>query len=281
MRDRSATKPEAIRRNGLAETQSLFDDQDAAARGAGATDVDAVVAVFFRGLSHAVAAVLAEFAARAALAVSARVHAVVTLFADADDRVAADGAALARGGAEAAQRELVRRAGGLSLGLEHSDLVDLAVLKAEVGGRAGAERHRARHGRVDAAEIDGEPLVDEQPDVVVTQEVQRVRGLRVVLEPVTHLAGEAEVVRRHPRLLREARAVGYVDARRVALRRRREGVAVDREEERRSIHDTGPEHGRVVSIFDRAGDHRVAKRRVPVAVGGLVPARAGDRRTCG
>jgi hypothetical protein len=66
----------------------LIHDEDVAPRGARATDVDAVVAVFFSGLDHAVAAIRAELAARAALAVSARVGAVVALLADADDRVA-------------------------------------------------------------------------------------------------------------------------------------------------------------------------------------------------
>src|SRR5215831_498691 len=124
MRDRKVTSSSpALSDPPRVARRPLFDDQDVAAGRAGAGDVDAVVAVFLPGLHHAVAAVRAELAARAALAISARVDAVVALFADADDPVAADGGALARRGAEAAQGELVRRAGGLSLGLEHGDLV--------------------------------------------------------------------------------------------------------------------------------------------------------------
>src|SRR5262249_55151789 len=86
---------------------TLVDDQPLAAGRTGHADVHAVVAVFVVGLDDAVAAVFAQLAAGAADAVAAGVLAVVALFADADDGVAADGAALAGRGVEPAQRQPV------------------------------------------------------------------------------------------------------------------------------------------------------------------------------
>ena len=51
---------------------------------------------------------------------------------------------------------------------------------------------------VQAAEVDGELLVDEDPHVVVAEEGERRRAR--VLEPVARLRREAEVVRRGPAL---------------------------------------------------------------------------------
>jgi hypothetical protein len=59
------------------------------------------------------------------------------------------------------------------LGLEHGDVVDVAGGELEGPRVRGVEGDGARGGAVDAAEIDGELAIDEDPDVVVADELQR------------------------------------------------------------------------------------------------------------
>ena len=82
---------------------------------------------------------------------------------------------------------------------------------------------------VHAAEIDGELAVDEHPDVVVADELQRLAA--AVLEPVAHLAGEAEVVR-HVIVVAAPEIVDLRPARRLGP-----SAVVDGEERRREPAD--------------------------------------------
>src|SRR5207253_1632485 len=96
-------------------TSSSPGGQVPTSRGARVTVVDAVVAVLLVRLHDGVAAVRAQLAAGAALAVAAAVDAVVARLPEAEDSVAADRAALAAGGAEPIQGQRVCRAGRLAL----------------------------------------------------------------------------------------------------------------------------------------------------------------------
>src|SRR6185312_6118365 len=263
----------------------LLDDQVPAAGRASALEDDlvSVVAILELRLDDAVAAVRAQLAVRCAPPIGAGVFVlpVVALLADGDDAVAAGGRALAGGGVESAQRQAEGGAGGLAFGLEHRDLVHLAVGQAEVGARAGAEGDGALHRGVDGAQVDRELAVDEHPDVVVAREIQRVALGRVVLEPVADLAGEAEVVLGRPGFRRVAPAgvVGRRDGRRDPLAGRRERVAVDREEGRRPIQQPALVDGGVAAVLRGAADLRVAHGIVLVAVsagGGRGRARDGQ-----
>ena len=76
---------------------------------------------------------------------------LVVLTSVAVNAVAADRSAIAGLGVEAAQGELVRRGGGLPLGLEHHDHVHVAVLKPEGLGGVSGQRDAVRLRGVDAA----------------------------------------------------------------------------------------------------------------------------------
>src|SRR5512145_3480038 len=47
---------------------------------------------------------------------------------------------------------------------------------------------------MDAAQIHRQFAVDEDPNIIVTHEAELVGLLRIVLEPIAHLGGKAEVV---------------------------------------------------------------------------------------
>ena len=79
----------------------------------------------------------------------------------------------------------------MPLGVEQRDLVEAADGQAERGG-ALIDGQRALRAGVQPTEIEREPPVDEDPDVVVAAEGQRLAA--AVLEEVTDLGGEAEVV---------------------------------------------------------------------------------------
>ena len=90
----------------------------------------------------------------------------------------------------------------MAFGLEYGDLVHLARLQlAQLrrGGRVEGDRPRCR--RVKSTQVDRQFLVDEHPDVIVTDKIQLVGAASLVLEPVTDLAGEAEVVLALPAVL--------------------------------------------------------------------------------
>src|SRR4029078_9658216 len=91
------------------------------------------------------------------------------------------------------ERELVRRAADPPLRLKDGDLVDLADREREARRGRGVEGAAPRRRAVNAAEVDRELAVDEDPDVVVADELQGLAA--AVLEPVADLAGEAVVVR--------------------------------------------------------------------------------------
>ena len=105
---------------------------------------------------------------------------------------------------------------------------------------------------MDAAQVDCELAVDEHPDIVVAGEVEGVGLALVELEPVAHLAGEAEVVHDH--------VPGVVDLFRPRLRGvvvgrnlgvipvLREVVVVDGEEARVAIHLRNDELGAVRTV---------------------------------
>jgi len=172
----------------------------------------------------------------------------------------------------------------VALGLEHHHLVDppelepkvdLDVGRAEAGdtikavvglgaGESGPvvpQDHLAGGRPVHPAEVHRQPAVDEDPDVVVAGELEAIRLAGVVLEPVADLAREAEVVlavlagdgglgRPVARGLVEL-VIRRGDAGGGQLGGGREGVAVDREEERIAV-----------GFFDEVG----ALVGVPVAV---------------
>ena len=73
-------------------------------------------------------------AMREAAAIGARIGCPIEQTPDDRHAVTAGGHAARRRGVEPAQRQLVRRAGTLSFGLEDRDLVDLAILQPEAGG---------------------------------------------------------------------------------------------------------------------------------------------------
>jgi hypothetical protein len=126
------------------------------------------------------------------VAVGAVVHAVVADLVRGLDAVAAEAVTGALRVREVGEGELVVGVGGVALGLEDDDLVDLADLQVEIGGLGGVQGDAAALGAVDAAEVDGELLVDEDPDVVVPGEVELLSAL--VFEPVADLAREVEVL---------------------------------------------------------------------------------------
>ena len=164
-------------------------------RSAVGREVGAVVALLLGRLDGAVAAVgPARHAAGLAPAVGAVVGPVVADLVAHHDAVAADRAALADRVGEAAQREGVRRAAGVALGLEEVDRVHAPVGEAQGLGLRGVERDAAARGRVQAAEVDGQVAVDEGPHVVVAGEAERGGGARRVRERVVQLAGERVVV---------------------------------------------------------------------------------------
>src|SRR6185436_1700328 len=125
------------------------------------------------GIGFSIAAERAEAAAtREAAAVPAVVDAVVTDLAPVDDAVPATGHADGVLTAELADCQLVRRVADVPLRLEHGDLVDLPDGEAEARGARSIQRDRAGRGTVHTPEIHGELPIDEDPHVVVADEVQ-------------------------------------------------------------------------------------------------------------
>ena len=88
--------------------------------------IDAIVTILTR-LHDPVAAVTTQLATRATLAVCACVYAVVAVFPERYDSIAALGCAIARSRIEAAESQLVRRPGGLTLSLEYNGRMSYCV----------------------------------------------------------------------------------------------------------------------------------------------------------
>src|SRR5690606_18528356 len=179
------------------------------------------VALFVTRVDDTVTAEGTELALRRAATVSgvAVVRTIVTLFTGGRDSVAAGRLALRLVGREALQRELVVRLARVAVGVEHGDLVDLALFEAErrrhpaahlgriagdgidrgngprgrAGGTGGCrgQNHFAGEALVRRTEIEGDATVDEDEHVVVT--VERKPLAADEAEQVTHLAGEVEV----------------------------------------------------------------------------------------
>ncbi len=82
--------------------------------------------------------------------------------------------------------------------------------------RRAVEVQRLALGRVQPAEVDREPSVDEDPDVVVASERERLASK--VLERRVQLGREAVVVTALASTLRRAGAQSTIDARRLRMR---------------------------------------------------------------
>ena len=191
------------------------------------------------------------------------VFSIVALFTGRHDTVAADGPAGTRQIVEAAQGEFIRRAIPTSLRLEHDDLVDPVVHHAQIDlalharasrknalGLAGSARGRGHSDSpatggvehdlsldrgMNAPQVHRQLAIDEDPDIIVTREIERVLLARRIAEPVAHLAGEAEVVQglRRPWLVGPVAAVHGrgLGARIGGGRRDHARYVVDREKE--------------------------------------------------
>src|SRR5690606_24368185 len=232
-------------------------------------DVAVVALLAVLVLDDLVATTRAECAGRTALAVIARVlRAVVALLTHGDHAVPAVRRALARVQVEPAQRELEGRAVDLALRVEHRDLVDLPRFEPVVTGRgvltdglvaergrraelhvSTVDRQAAAERRVPSAEVQRELAVQEHPNVVVAREIEPRGELGIVLEPVTDLGGEVEVVRaavEYP-----AVPIGWRDLPRLRHVAGRQGI--DRKKQGVSVISFLGENARVVASLGLAG----------------------------
>jgi hypothetical protein len=198
---------------------------------------------FLRTIDDAVAAKgapLGRLGRASAVGGIAVVLAVVALLAGDRHAVAASRNARSRRDVESVQCQFVRRSVGLAFGLEYGDLVDVADRKiAKLCCRSGVKRDRARGRRMQSAQIDGKFLVDEDPDVVVADEIELVGCASFVLEPIANLAGETEVVQSLVALRVHVIGQGGVVERRNLrgrqFRSRRERVLIDGKEKRVAV----------------------------------------------
>src|SRR5690606_25037550 len=134
----------------------------------------AVVALFELFLHDSIATTRPQRAIGGALVVATEVlGTVVALFADGDVAVSAVGRTVAASGREPRERELETRTFGFALRVEHLDRINRAVFEPEVGPGRGVDRHGTELRRMDAAQVDREPAVDEDPHVVVADELER------------------------------------------------------------------------------------------------------------
>lgn len=141
--------------------------------------------------------------------------AIVALLIGGANTVTADALADGAFAREVGDGQLVVRAGRAALGLEDDDLIDLADFESEVDGTrfvsvagvcvdATAHKVADRAGAIIGVELDPcgelgvhasqvyrELFVDEDPNVIIPREVEGL--VAFVLEPVTHLAREAEI----------------------------------------------------------------------------------------
>ncbi len=155
------------------------------------------VVAFLGSVDDAVAAERPPFALGRAAAVGrvAVVLAVVAFLVGDRHAIAARGRADRSSSVEAGEGQFERRGGGMALGMEDRDLVHVVRLHvSQLGRGCGVEGDRAWRRRVKTAQVDRQLPVDEDPEVVVAHEVELVALGSIVLEPVAHLAREAEVV---------------------------------------------------------------------------------------
>jgi len=76
--------------------------------------------------------------------------------------------------------------------LKHNRFVDLAKLQSEGDRRIGIEPDTSRLRTMNTAQVHGQLLVDENPNVVIARKVELL--VAFVLEPVPNFAGEMEIV---------------------------------------------------------------------------------------
>lgn len=159
------------------------------------TDVEAVITGLLRALLYAVTTEGGTGQATwVASAVASVVCAVVAGFIAGDDAVPTKTGALGTSCEEVLQFQTIVGFGRVTLGLKDRCFVNPFIRHACSGGERRVDGHTGGFGPVDAADVDGEPAVDEYPNVVVTSKGKGRAGAGVILKPKPHFTCEVEVV---------------------------------------------------------------------------------------
>ena len=126
---------------------------------------------------------------------------------------------------------------------------------------------------MDAAQINRQLLVDEDPHIVVTDEVEGVGIALAIEEPIADFARETEIVHTigpvgiHVMRPGRTRVVVRRNRREVAFGQRREEIVVDREKQGIAVDFVDHEGRGVVSAAGVALEQGVTQGQVRVAVG--------------